>query len=240
MKSFSITDIGKKRNVNQDYVYSSDGAVGSLPNLFIAADGMGGHKAGDFASRCCVETIVEQIKKSSLKTPVGIMEEALNQANEYLYNQAKANVEYEGMGTTLVAASIMNNNMYVANVGDSRLYIIRSQIEQITQDHSLVEEMVRNGELEKKEARFHPNKNIITRAVGTNKFVVADYFEVPVQAGNRILLCSDGLTNMVEDDEIADIIKQYPDNIEEAGRLLIERANDYGGKDNIAIILIQI
>lgn len=240
MKSFSITDVGMKRQVNQDFIYSHDTKIGHLSNLFIVADGMGGHKAGDYASRCCVETMTEQIGISNLRTPVGILEEAINKANEVLVKKSGLEEEYEGMGTTMVAATIMGSNMYVANVGDSRLYLIRNDIRQITEDHSLVEEMVRSGELDKKDARVHPNKNIITRAVGTNRFVIADYFEVPIREGDVILLCSDGLTNMVEDDEILKIIKKYFGNLKEAGECLIEAANQYGGKDNIAVILIGL
>lgn len=247
MKTFSITDVGMKRQINQDYVFKSEGAVGYLPNLFLVADGMGGHKAGDFASRRCAETIVEQIRQSALKTPVGILEEAISKANDVLYRKSISDAEYEGMGTTVVAAVIAGHDMYVTNVGDSRLYVVRDKIRQITEDHSLVEEMVRNGELEKKDARLHPNKNIITRAVGTNKFVVADYFEVPVEKGDIVLLCSDGLSNMIEDDEIFRIIRQSRDDIhssqvglEQTGDSLIETANRNGGKDNIAVVLIEI
>lgn len=240
MKAFSITDVGMKRQVNQDYIYSTENSIGSLPNLFIVADGMGGHKAGDFASRCCVETITDQIQKSTLKTPVGIMEEAISKANQALLKKAGSDEAYEGMGTTAVMASVIGSNMYVANVGDSRLYLIRNGIKQITEDHSLVEEMVRNGELMEQEARIHPNKNIITRAVGTNRFVVADYFEVTVKEGDIVLLCSDGLSNMLDDEELLRIIKKNSGKLKLTGECLVEQANHNGGKDNIAIVLVQI
>ena len=242
MKAFSITDVGMKRHMNQDYVFSSENAVGSLPNLFIVADGMGGHKAGDYASRVCVQTITDSIANSTLKTHIGVLEEAIGTANKRIYEAAAGNRDLEGMGTTLVAAVIINHELlYVANVGDSRLYIVdEEEIKQITEDHSLIEEMVRNGELERNEARFHPNKNIITRAVGTSKNVVADYFEVQLKAGDKILLCSDGLSNMLDDEEIHYIINRFDGDMEKAARTLVEKANDNGGKDNISVVLVQV
>lgn len=238
MKSFSITDIGKKRTVNQDYIYCEDKPIGNLPNLFIVADGMGGHNAGDFASRYCVDTITKHIIKSKRKTPIGILEDAIKTANEELLLKAEEQKELDGMGTTLVAATIFNDIMYVANIGDSRLYVINDNIKQITEDHSLVEEMIKTGELPRKEARFHPNKNVITRAVGASKHVSPDYFEVSLESGDIVLMCSDGLSNMMDDEEILNIVNENGE-IELIGRRLIEKANEYGGKDNIAIILIR-
>lgn len=238
MKSFSITDIGKKRTVNQDYIYCEDKPIGNLPNLFIVADGMGGHNAGDFASRYCVDTITKHIIKSKRKTPIGILEDAIKTANEELLLKAEEQKELDGMGTTLVAATIFNDIMYVANIGDSRLYVINDNIKQITEDHSLVEEMIKTGELPRKEARFHPNKNVITRAVGASKYVSPDYFEVSLESGDIVLMCSDGLSNMMDDEEILNIVNENGE-IELIGRRLIEKANEYGGKDNIAIILIR-
>lgn len=240
MQAFSITDVGMKRQVNQDYIFSSENAIGSLPNLFIVADGMGGHKAGDFASKCCVETVIDTIKNSKLKTPIGIMEEAIGVANEKIIKEASANVDLEGMGTTIVMAVVIEENVYVANIGDSRLYLITDEMRQITEDHSLVEAMVRTGEIGKEEARNHPNKNVITRAVGTNRFVSADFFEVQIREGNVLLLCSDGLSNMLEDDEIFSIVQRNADSMEEVGKQLVDQANENGGKDNIGIVLVKI
>lgn len=240
MKSFSVTDIGKKRSVNQDYLYCNENAVGKFPNLFVVADGMGGHRAGDYASRLCVNKVIEAVEASSMVTPVSIFDEAIEFANRAVYGEASENEEYEGMGTTFVGAVLYDKTLYVANIGDSRLYVLSDKLRQITEDHSLVEEMVKNGEIKKDEARSHPNKNIITRALGTNKTVVADYFELNLKEDDIVLLCSDGLTNMVEDEEIAHILRQYQGDLKSAGQKLILRANDYGGKDNIAIVLIQI
>lgn len=242
MKSFSITDVGVKRKMNQDYVFCEENTVGSFPNLFIVADGIGGHKAGDYASKTCVETVVNTINQCSLRTPIGTMEKAIHEANRKLLEDAAGNQDLEGMGTTFVAAVISEDGLlYVANIGDSRLYIINgSQIKQITEDHSLVEEMIRSGELSRKDARFHPNKNIITRALGTAKEVVADYFEVPLVEGDVVLLCSDGLCDMMDDEEIMYIVRHNKNDIKTAAYQLVEKANENGGKDNISIILIEI
>lgn len=239
MKAFSITNIGMQRKVNQDYVYCSEEAIGNLPNLFIVADGMGGHKAGDYASRCCVESMVQTIKGDSLKSPVSILEHGIQKANEYVLEESHKNAEYEGMGTTVVVATIVEDTLHVGNIGDSRLYVIGDKIEQITQDHSLVETMVRTGELMPEDARFHPNKNIITRALGTNKDVKADFFEVKLETDHTILLCSDGLTNMVEDKEIENVVKEIKE-VDRASQALVELANQNGGADNIAIVMIRV
>ena len=240
MRTFSITDVGQKREINQDYVYCNDTSVGTLPNLFIVADGMGGHKAGDYASKFCVEEIVKLINESSGKTVIGMIESAVARTNEQMIKQASEQSSLEGMGTTLVIATIMDDLLYVANIGDSRLYLISDTIKQVTEDHSLVEEMIKTGELRRDEARFHPKKNVITRAVGTSSSVIPDYFEVNVSKGDIILICSDGLSNMVEDNEMYEIIKKYETDLETAGNELVKLANDNGGKDNIAIILIVI
>lgn len=241
MKAFSITDIGAKRRTNQDCVYCTENAVGSFPNLFIVADGMGGHNAGDLASRTCIDCVIEQMKRSDKKTPVSCMEEAISYANERIYQMAQENAELEGMGTTFVGAIMIEDCLYVANIGDSRLYVINDkEIRQITEDHSLVEAMVRNGEIERRDARFHPNKNIITRAVGTAKQVEADFFEVELKPGNIVLMCSDGLSNMMDDEDMMYMIRRYCEDMEAAGRHLVKKANECGGKDNISLILIQV
>ncbi len=240
MECFSMTDTGVKRTMNQDYIFCSEEPVGSFPNLFVVADGMGGHKAGDYASKTCVDYVVDSIKNSDRKTPISILEQAINRANEQILKEAQNNKDLEGMGTTFVCSVIMDNTMYVANIGDSRLYVINEkEIRQITEDHSLVEEMIRTGELGRKEARIHPNKNIITRALGTTEEVTADYFEVDVRPGDVILLCSDGLSNMMDDDDIMYILRRY-EKIGTAGKKLVEKANACGGRDNISIILITI
>lgn len=240
MRAFSATDIGQKREINQDYVYCNENPIGALPNLFIVADGMGGHNAGDFASRFCVENMVRTLQESSEKTVISMIENAITETNDMLIQQSKEKVDLEGMGTTMVIATILEHIMYVANIGDSRLYLINDSIKQITQDHSLVEEMVKTGEIKKEEARFHPKKNIITRAIGANTKVIPDFFEIGVKEDDIILLCSDGLSNMVEDQELSQIIHQYKGDLKSAVEALLQRANECGGRDNIAVVLISI
>ena len=226
MQTFSITDTGRTRDANQDYVFCEEHAIGSFPNLFIVADGMGGHNAGDTASRMCVEVVVSQIEKSTKVTPIGILEQAVAAANETVYDASLEDVALYGMGTTLVGTVVFGDTAYVINVGDSRLYAFRDTLKQVTVDHSLVEEMVQSGKLQKEAIRTHPNKNIITRALGTNRTVKADCFEIEVREGDVLLLCSDGLTNMLEDDRIESIIKQYKNDMKRAGEILIEEANE--------------
>lgn len=239
MKAFSITDIGERRRINQDYVFCSEAAVGKLPNLFIVADGMGGHNAGDYASRFCVEYFKERIEQSDIALPVASIEAALKETNDKLLGKAQEQAELEGMGTTFVAATIFDKEMYIANVGDSRLYVIGEEMKQITEDHSLVEAMVKTGELDRSEARIHPNKNIITRAVGVIENLEPDFFEVNLCEGDTVLMCSDGLTNMLEDEVIEQIIRANEDP-GTAAQTLVKQANENGGKDNIAIILIKV
>lgn len=240
MKAFSITDTGRVRTSNQDQVFCEENEIGSFPNLFLVADGMGGHKAGDTASSMCVRIVAEQIRQSDKVTPVGAFEQAIDMANRAIYEMASGRRELEGMGTTLVGTTVMRDTALVVNIGDSRLYQLRDGLRQITVDHSLVEEMVQSGEIQKEEMRTHPNKNIITRALGTDTGVQPDCFEIDVRQGDVLLLCSDGLTNMLDDIRIETILRQYSDNIEQAGTELVSQANEAGGKDNISVLLIQI
>lgn len=227
------------RKMNQDYVFCSNNPIGSLSNLFLVADGMGGHKAGDYASKCCVENMITAIEHSNLKSPISILEQALQKANAAVYETAESDVALQGMGTTLVAATIFGTEMYIANVGDSRAYLIREYIHQITEDHSWVEAMVRKGEIDRKDARLHAKKNVITRAIGMGPMVQADFFEISLEEGDILVMCTDGLSNMVEDEEMFEIVKNS-ESIESAGKELIRTANANGGKDNIGLILIQI
>lgn len=238
MKTFSISDIGKNREMNQDYVYTSENAVGNLPNLFIVADGMGGHKAGEFASKFTVETIVESVRTNEQKEPVRIIEEAIQTANRELIQKARQDETMAGMGTTVVVVTVIGDKAFVANVGDSRMYVIGEEITQVTRDHSLVEEMVRMGELAKDAAKDHPDKNIITRAVGAAQDVDVDFFEVELYPQDYILMCSDGLTNMVEDEDIRRIVQSQRDVAERVEKL-VETANDHGGQDNITVVVIE-
>jgi len=237
--SYSQTDIGRRRQLNQDYVYASDEAVGILDNLFIVADGMGGHNAGDFASKYTVETVVREIKNSVETKPLRILGKAIRVANELIRERAKEDSRLYGMGTTVVVAFIKDHQIEVANVGDSRLYIIGSDgIRQITRDHSLVEEMVRMGGMSPEAARNHPDKNIITRAVGARDSVEVDFFSEELKSDDYVLMCSDGLTNMLTDEEIFNIVRGG-DDLRNIAKDLIDAANANGGKDNIGVVLIR-
>uniref|UniRef100_UPI0004854E92 Stp1/IreP family PP2C-type Ser/Thr phosphatase n=1 Tax=Eubacterium cellulosolvens TaxID=29322 RepID=UPI0004854E92 len=237
MRVFSATDVGQKRHMNQDFIYTSEGAVGNLPNLFVVADGMGGHNAGDFASRYGVSVLVESIRKDKNFNPVKIMRNAIEAANREVYTQSRNDPSMAGMGTTMVVCTIVGGYAYIANVGDSRLYLAASEMTQVTQDHSLIAEMVRLGELTPEEGRNHPDKNIITRAVGTSETIKIDFFDIKPEAGDRILMCSDGLSNMVGDDRMYEILKG--EDTEDKAQVLVDEANANGGRDNIAVIVID-
>lgn len=238
LKTFSKTDIGRKRKLNQDNVYSCEVPLGNLPNLFIVCDGMGGHKAGDFASAYAVKAIEREVMLCEEKAPIKILREAIECANEEIFEKASTDENLRGMGTTAVVATVDGDTLIVANVGDSRLYLIDDDIEQITKDHSLVEEMIRIGELDRSAAREHPDKNIITRALGVAEKVEVDFFEVDLKKGDIILMCSDGLTNMVEDEQIRRVVKAQRDVVQIVEEL-IKVANHNGGNDNIGVVIVE-
>lgn len=239
MKAYALTDTGRVRQMNQDFLFASTEPVGPLPNLFIVADGMGGHRAGDFASRYLVEHLVEHISNSRDTGVVSILRNGIETVNGELYELAATREELLGMGTTLVAASIEDGVLYAVNVGDSRLYEIeRSGIHQITRDHSFVEEMVSKGQMDRNSREYNIQKNIITRAVGIERRVEADFFEVPLKGGEYVLLCSDGLTNMVDDSAIFRLVL-LPGPLQMKAKALIALANQNGGKDNIAVVLVD-
>lgn len=238
MISYGKTDIGMTRSVNQDSIFFLDKSIGNLPNLYIVADGMGGHRAGDYASAHAVSWFVKYVKECQYKNPITILKTGIAKINDMLLKKASENSELKGMGTTFVTAVLLEDKMYVANIGDSRLYVMGEEARQITLDHSLVEELIRTGQLDRRKVRFHPEKNIITRALGTGNEAIPDFFEIVLQKNEKVLLCSDGLTNMVEDDEIRDIVmqKQFVNKICDQ---LVERANYYGGKDNIGVVVVE-
>ena len=218
MKIYALTDVGRRREVNQDYVFATDSPIGPFPNLLVVADGMGGHKAGDFASKFTVETLKRELEKSAPGRPDEIFKAAIDTANRRLIEEAQRDVKLEGMGTTLVAATVIDNTLHFANIGDSRLYLISDNIRQLSKDHSLVEEMVRLGGIKAEEARNHPDFRI--------------------SRGDKILMCTDGLSNMVEDEVMFGIVKGSRDIIE-AVHMLIDRANANGGRDNIGVVMAE-
>lgn len=239
MKAYALTDIGRVRQINQDCQFASTEPVGPLSNLFIVADGMGGHKAGDFASRYLVGHLTEYIKNSQDANTVSALRGGIEAVNRELFELSIKQEELAGMGTTLVAATIEDSTLYVANVGDSRLYLIeRSGIHQITKDHSFVEEMVSKGQMDRGSDEYRAQKNIITRAVGIGRKVEVDFFEVPLKHGDQVLLCSDGLSNMVDNSAIYRMVL-LPGSLHMKAKALIALANQNGGKDNIAVVLVD-
>ena len=238
MKYYAMTDVGRRREVNQDYVYATDQPVGPFPNLLVVADGMGGHKAGDFASKFTVEVVKRELEASRKGKPETILKRIIQTANRELIEAASQDVKLEGMGTTLVAATVIGNTLHFANIGDSRLYLIDDNIRQLSKDHYLVEEMVRLGGIKAEDARNHPDKNIITRAMGVKEDAEADFYEFHIKRGDVILMCTDGLSNMVEDEDMFGLVKGSRD-IVEAVQMLIDRANSNGGRDNIGVVLAE-
>ncbi len=236
MQAFARTDTGCVRAMNQDSYYFSLEPVGPLPNLFIVADGMGGHQAGDYASRYAIEVFLDFMKSSEGDNKIKLLDKGIALANSKVYEKSCTDSSLTGMGTTFVAAYIDGTELYVANIGDSRLYMAGSELNQVTEDHSYVAAMVKAGELTREQARFHPDKNVITRALGVADSVKADFFEVDLMPDDRILLCSDGLSNMVDDENIFRILKE--NTPQEAADLLINQANAAGGLDNITAIVI--
>ena len=241
MKSYAVTDIGVKRAVNQDSFYCSDEPIGILPNCYIVADGMGGHNAGDFASRFVVDSFLSAVRTGNERTRIQAIDEGIRIANEGLIAKANGVKELEGMGTTFVMATIdESNELLVAIIGDSRLYLVNDEgVRQITMDHSLVAEMVRKGEIRKEEARYHPQKNVVLRAISTRDVSIPDFYQLRVNPGDFILLCSDGLSDMLDEAEMLKIIGEYED-VSDIAEKMVAIANENGGKDNITLVLIKV
>ena len=239
MRAYGMTDAGRVRNRNQDYIYCSSDPVGGLDNLFLVDDGMGGHRAGDYASRFLVEGLAEYAGRRQGGTAVQVIKEGIRQINGELYEVSQTNSALSGMGTTLVAASVEGGTLYAANVGDSRLYLFRDGwLFQITRDHSYVEELVARGQMERYSRDYQQKKNIITRAIGVGRHVEADFFEEALVEGDMLLMCSDGLCNMLGDEEMAAVLNGRG-SLKQKTERLIGQANDRGGFDNIAVIVID-
>ncbi len=241
MKAYGSTNRGIVRPTNQDS-YAVEGFEREGALLLVVCDGMGGANAGNVASRLAVERFVEEVRQEIQPDMDDTYIEDLlrvgaQYANQSVFELSASQPEFQGMGTTLVAALVQGNRAVFVNVGDSRGYLLRGGgIRQITEDHSYVQEMVRKGRLTPEESRRHPHRNLITRAVGVDTFVDSDLFHVPLENGDKLLLCSDGLTGMVEDSEIAHIIGDTP-VLENAAEKLIDTACANGGVDNITVVL---
>lgn len=241
MQTWSMTDIGKKRKENQDSTYIKLDYERKLA-LLVVCDGMGGVNGGSEASRLAVDTFADTVWKgmeSAAFRAEKLLIEAAEAANKEVYTRAVTDPSYMGMGTTLTAALVKENAATVINVGDSRTYHIRKDtIRQITNDHSVAGDLFRSGRITREEYDHFPNKNIITRAIGTDAQVTPDIFTVELEEGDALLLCSDGLTNMVPD---ADILKMVTGtDPEKACRSLVKNANKAGGKDNISVVLFRL
>ena len=240
MIAYAVSRMGVNREVNQDSMLCKLTPVGDLPDLFIVADGMGGYNGGDVASRYTIDNIQDYLINNTGGTLISTIKEAIAATNFGLRKKASEQPRLKGFGTTLVLATVIDNTLHVANIGDSRLYVNEDgHIRQITEDHSLVEAMVKKGELDRSEARFNPHKNMITRALGSEPSVEADFFEVELTAGSRILLCSDGVSNMMDDSIIENIMNDNKDP-EKTCKVLIDTAKENGGRDDMTAVVINI
>lgn len=239
---FGLSDVGCIRELNEDCYCICGFGDNSERGFCILADGMGGHNAGEVASQNAVKLIAEEMNRlleSGEKEIPGQLSRAVSTANTGVYTMASENPIHRGMGTTVVTAFIDDGTAYVANVGDSRAYAVRDdEIVQITTDHSVVSELVMRGTITKEEARLHPQRNIITRAVGTDKSVRTDIFEYNYSPGDVMIICSDGLSTMLDDNRILEIIKSKKTS-EDTVNSLIAAAKDEGGLDNITVICIR-
>ncbi len=249
LRSVGLTDPGKVREHNEDAI-AWDGEIG----LFVLADGMGGYNAGEVASGIAVKTIMNlvresyevqelggQDKASGLSRPAIILRDAIARANKIINQTAKTQPQCEGMGTTVVAALFHDNKIIVAHVGDSRLYRLRGErFEQVTMDHSLLQELVDRGFYTPEEAQRVTNKNYVTRALGVEPAVEVEIREEPVQRGDCYVLCSDGLSDMIEDEDIHLTISTFGANLDTVSKQLVQLANDNGGRDNISVLLTEV
>lgn len=243
-----LTDTGQKREHNEDFVGSDNGL-----GLAVLADGMGGYQAGEVASEMAVKIVLSDIKENheqAMLEPVGdfsdvsaastLIKSAILKANSVIHSSSQEKRQYQGMGTTVVVVMLHENIVSIGHVGDSRLYRLRDKkLELITEDHSLVRELVRKGYYTEAEAREATNKNVVTRALGVDARVDPEVQEDMALLGDIYLLCSDGLNDMVEDQKIEDILLRYGADLNQTGEQLIQLANEMGGKDNISAILLR-
>ncbi len=235
MQIFAKTDIGKERRINEDFFYITDKT--NEIQLAILADGMGGYNAGEVASKTATQAVREYIEEHFSKEEIEeTIRQSIEYANKVVYEKAKTKKELDGMGTTLDVCLIYNNKIYIGHIGDSRVYRIRdNEMKRITRDDSYVQTLIEDGKITKEEAFNHPKKNMITKALGCMGDVVPNIYEETFKANDIILMTSDGLTNMVKEEEILEIIKQNPEGAVEQ---LIKKANDNGGYDNITVVII--
>ena len=239
-----ITDIGKKRENNEDYIYVPN--ENDSMKLFILADGMGGANAGEQASSSAVKFIKNYIKENFIKIERTkdeldkLVKKAIIEANKYVFKMASENEEFSGMGTTLIVVLIYRGRIHIGHVGDSRVYRIRQNIfRQLTKDHTYVQNLVKQGAITLEEAKYHPQKNVLVKVLGCEEKIEPDIITKGFVKGDIILMCSDGLYNMVDDKTIYEIIMQNLFDINVACKKLIKKANSNGGTDNVSAIIIS-
>ena len=244
MQYYGISDIGKKREENQDKIYM--GKEGEEVGLFILADGMGGAKAGSVASSTAVEYVKNYVHENiseiwlERENIEKLLRKAIFKANNYVYEKSKTSRDYTGMGTTMIAVLTYHNKVYIGHIGDSRVYRIRKNIiRQLTKDHSYVQALVDNGSITKEEAMEHPQRNVLLRVLGCEKNEGADIITKGFLKDDFILICTDGLTNMMDTKDIYDTIVRNKNNVKVACEKLIKEANELGGFDNVSAILIS-
>lgn len=225
-----LTDVGRVRSHNEDSILVE-------PPLFAVADGLGGHEAGEVASSIAIEALVKAAPRRADAKALG---RAVRTANRAVIRATREGLGREGMGTTLTAAIVDGARIAIAHVGDSRAYLLRNgHLERLTEDHSMVADMIRQGTLTEEQSRSHPQRSVITRALGSDPNMVADIFEVEAAVGDRLLLCSDGLTGMLTDEQIGKTLDAYRDS-ELAVRMLVDAANEAGGHDNTSVVVVDI
>ncbi|SHE50996.1 protein phosphatase [Desulfofundulus australicus DSM 11792] len=237
MKWSQASDAGLVRQVNEDSMCVEPGL-----GLFAVADGMGGHQAGEIASRTAINELVRFLKAHYPfpRDPGSLLLQGIQEANRLVYQLSFSNPGYRGMGTTLTAALVKNEYLYLAHVGDSRVYLLRKgKMHQLTEDHSLVGELVRLGGISEEQARNHPRRNILTRALGIEPRVEVDGARVKIQKGDKIILCTDGLTVHLSPQDILMLLQENPDP-DRAVSKLIQAALNRGGSDNITVILLAV
>ena len=243
MRSVGITDLGLRRDNNEDSIFIHDDNYGSLPNLYIVADGIGGNNCGEVASSRAVEYFCEYVRNNKCFDDNDILDfltAGISFCNSKIYADSLSNEMFTGMGTTMTVCTIKNNKVYMGHVGDSRLYIVGGgSMAQLTTDHSYVNEMVKAGEITESEAKVHPRRNIIMRAVGVGDSIQIDAQVIMAYKNDNLLLCSDGLTDMISDSDIYNIVAKAQDVTFKAEKL-VSLAIENGGHDNISVILISI
>ena len=244
MKVFTKTDVGQARSMNQDSLLVSENNDKGL-NLYILADGMGGYKGGEIASKVAVTAVQKYITEKfdtiskDKESILDLIDDSIDFANSAIYDESEQDEELQDMGTTLEVLLIYKSKVYIGHIGDSRIYRIRKgKMKKITTDHSYVEKLIQDGEITREEAYNHPKKNLLIKALGTDKVVEPDLLYTVLNKNDILLMCSDGLTNMIRENEILDLILSSEEQ-KDVTEILVDKANEAGGLDNISVIIID-